>query len=83
MRTIYDVSVITEGDGLYKFNFHLQGALYKMVRNMVGAALDVARGDVELSELRRLLDEGPPRKENKSKPAPAHGLCLETVYYSE
>ena len=83
LRTIYDVRLVDEGDGLYKIDFHLQGALYKMVRNMVGTALSVARGDLELTELKRLLNEAPPRKENKSKPAPAHGLCLETVYYND
>lgn len=67
VRTIYDVRLIDEGAGLYKIDFHLQGALYKMVRNMVGTALNVAKGDVELAELKRLLDEAPPRKENKSK----------------
>jgi tRNA pseudouridine38-40 synthase len=54
--------------------------LHKMVRSIVGAAFDVARGALPEGSLRRILD-GTFRGERTW--APAHGLCLERVSYSD
>jgi tRNA pseudouridine38-40 synthase len=54
--------------------------LHKMVRSIVGAAFDVARGAIPAGSLRRILD-GTFRGERTW--APAHGLCLERVAYSD
>ena len=65
----------------------LKGALYKMVRNMMGTALEVAKEKGRMQEqdlvdlLNRIGDET--RKNNRSKPAPPEGLCLERVYFSD
>ena len=89
VRTVYKVDFINEGHGLYRIDFLLQGALYKMVRNMVGTALDVSRGRLEEDTFLGLLhhnisDEHVDqfvRDDNPCKPAPPEGLTLERVYF--
>lgn len=54
--------------------------LYRMVRRIVGACLQVARGVREVSDLEASLAD--PERKWEGKLAPAHGLCLETVYYA-
>jgi tRNA pseudouridine38-40 synthase len=54
--------------------------LHKMVRSIVGAAFDVARGALPEGSLRRILD-GTFRGERTW--APAQGLCLERVVYAD
>ena len=69
-------------EGNFRIDFLIQGALYKMVRNMVGTAIDVWLGRMSEDQLRELL-AGATRKDNRSKPAPPEGLTLECVYYDE
>jgi tRNA pseudouridine38-40 synthase len=91
-RRVYSATLVDEGEHNYRIDFHLEGALYKQVRNMVGAAIDVCRrgrssGDsspLHLSEerLEWLLRSGQAtRRDNRSKPAPPQGLVLEQVYF--
>ena len=66
----------------------LDGALYKMVRNMVGAALAVAGGTLPPDAIAQALaGEGAyaarRREDLRVKSAPAHGLCLEAVLYDD
>jgi tRNA pseudouridine38-40 synthase len=76
-------------EGNYRIDFLIDGALYKMVRNMVGAAMDVWLGNMERTQLIELLridqsgDDGKSRKDNPCKPAPPEGLTLECVYYDD
>ncbi|KAG7374989.1 pseudouridylate synthase I [Nitzschia inconspicua] len=69
-----------------RIDIRLNGALYKMVRNLVGTALDVCRGRISETYLNDMLHQpqalGLTRRDNPSKPAPPHGLTLERVYYS-
>jgi tRNA pseudouridine38-40 synthase len=71
----------------YRIDIHLDGALYKMVRNIVGTALDVCRNQIEeshlLDMLKRPSEFNYTRKDNPSKPAPPSGLTLEKVYYPD
>ncbi len=99
VRTVYSANWITEDEalGYYRIEFHLQGALYKQVRNMVGTAIDASRGIITEEAFRDLLhgssatmeNDHLPRKQqkrredNKSKPAPPQGLTLEHVYFDE
>jgi len=94
VRTVRSVTLVSEGGGDYRIEVRLKGALYKMVRNMVGVALDVARGRYDPGHVRRLLNvdaegepvsgkKAPTRSENPSKPAPPQGLCLESVEYDQ
>ena len=83
-------------EGNYRIDFLLQGALYKMVRNMVGTAMEVWMGRLSEEQLIELLqnnEEGSKhgeenkkklkRKDNPCKPAPPEGLTLECVYYDD
>lgn len=100
VRTVYSVDLIDESEGRYRIEILLKGALYKMVRNMVGTALDVCKGRVKEDYMLQLLhqskDDGDcagagnneheisfARKDNKCKPAPPEGLCLEKVYFED
>ena len=88
VRTIFESNLVDESDhygreGYYRIDIQLSGALYKMVRNMVGVAVDVSRGRVSEEDFLTLLHSGGElnRKDNRSKPAPPEGLTLEWVYY--
>ena len=75
-------------EGNYRIDFLLKGALYKMVRNMVGTAVEVWLGrmsEEQLIDLLKIDDEDGKisRKDNPCKPAPPEGLTLECVYYDD
>lgn len=83
-RTVYRCRLADEGGGHYRLDVHLEGALQRMVRNMMGGLWAAARGDLDEAELRRAL-EGPlyPTGRSPIRAAPAHGLTLEMVYYDD
>jgi tRNA pseudouridine38-40 synthase len=95
VRTVYSVTLVDEANDNYRIDFMLEGALYKMVRNMVGTAMDVCLGKNNLNEQYFMsllqprdnknsnLEAGKTltRNNNLSKPAPPQGLTLEWVYY--
>jgi tRNA pseudouridine38-40 synthase len=88
IRTVQSVTMIREDndgdddDMYYRIDIYLDGALYKMVRNMVGTAIDVCRGRIsETTFLELLHPVSSSRKDNPCKPAPPQGLTLERVYY--
>ena len=85
VRTVYRVDLVDEGNGNYRVDFLLKGALYKMVRNMMGTALDVSKGRMDKQALIDLLNrkEDDVRKNNRCKPAPPEGLCLERVFFGD
>jgi len=96
---VYRVDLVDEGDGKYRIDFLLKGALYKMVRNMMGTALEVAQGRMAESKMLELLHHAGPeirseddgdgkvlqfvRNDNKCKPAPPQGLTLERVFFDD
>ena len=63
------------------FDIRADGFLYKMVRNIVRAIVKVGEGRYTRDDLRRILE----KKDRKASPgtAPASGLYLERVYYSQ
>jgi tRNA pseudouridine(38-40) synthase len=67
----------------YRVDIELDGALYKMIRNLIAACLAVSRGTLSLETLRYLLHEAPARDSTGLVTAPACGLCLESVKYQE
>lgn len=88
VRTVYKVDFADEGHGLYRIDFLLQGALYKMVRNMMGTALDVSRNRLKKDTFLELLHHNISddvdqfvRDDNPCKPAPPEGLTLERVFF--
>jgi len=71
----------------YRIDVYLDGALYKMVRNIVGTALDVCRYRLDEETFSDLLNRPAEmkytRKNNDCKPAPSTGLTLERVFYPD
>lgn len=79
VRTLFDTSLTQEGQDIL-IHFQGNGFLYKMVRILTGAAMQVAQGRLRLNELDNLLDAN----HIPSSPpfcAPADGLTLEKVVY--
>lgn len=78
IKTIKRLDYIFAGEML-TLQFEGDGFLYKMVRNITGALLKVARGKMDLSMLPQMLMS----KDRKQAPecAPAHGLFLMEVKY--
>lgn len=100
VRRIHKIKLVQEaantahlgGDGdpshdCYRIDIYLDGALYKMVRNIVGTAIDVSRGWLDEESLLDLLERPSElnysRKNNPCKPAPSNGLTLERVFYPD
>lgn len=79
-REVYSAEIVDEGGGNLRIVFHLDGALYRMVRNMVGTMLAVAAGRVGLETVEEIFRSGA-RDNIRIYPAPPHGLTLETVNY--
>lgn len=92
VRTVTKIDLITEGEGKYRLDIYLEGALYKMVRNMVGTVLAVCTGKIDeetfMSFVHQPLDEDTServyaRDDNLAKPAPPQGLTLECVFFDD
>lgn len=81
LREIFDVSITdaTSGDWL-EITFTGEGFLYKMVRFLVGSAVRVAQGKLDLDTLSALL-KGVRGSEKAPYCAPADGLLLVSVRY--
>ncbi|MCP4642068.1 MAG: tRNA pseudouridine(38-40) synthase TruA [bacterium] len=88
VRTIYSLELMPGGivspcdaGNLWRLEFRGNGFLYKMVRNITGTLIDIARGQLPEERLSELLESPGPFRGHT---APAHGLALvEVVYASE
>jgi tRNA pseudouridine38-40 synthase len=87
VRTLYEVRLCRGGavspidaDGLWRLEFHGDGFLYHMVRNMAGTLVEIARGRFPETFLEESLDSPGPFKGHC---APAHGLALVRVFYED
>ena len=78
IRTIYRLDVIPTEHGL-RCEFEGNGFLYKMVRNIVGTLVEVAKGKIPLSQIDHLFKVKDRRQTPKA--APAQGLFLVKVIY--
>ena len=78
-RTVRRAASVDEGEGRYRLDFEVNGALYGMIRNVVGTILSVGCNRLNLDDIHRVFDARDRRKAPKS--APARGLFLEHVYY--
>ena len=81
-RRIFSISLSETEPGYHRVDLHLESALYRMIRNIVGTSLLVAEGKMSYAALQDLLVRHPSRAENKAMSAPPEGLCLEKVYFS-
>jgi len=78
IRTLKRLDLIPESGGT-RLEFEGDGFLYKMVRNITGTLLEIARGKIPLDSLGQILASKDRR--NAGPSAPPHGLCLTKVLY--
>ena len=79
-RLVREITFHDEGGGRLRIDFHVNSALYKMVRNMVGLLLLVGDRRARPEDVPSILATRD-RSKLVCPPAPAHGLTLESVYY--
>lgn len=79
IRTLYRIDMI-ERPGGYVLQFEGDGFLYKMVRNLVGTLLDVAKGKIPLEHIPSIIESRDRRLAGQA--APPHGLFLASVKYN-
>lgn len=79
VRNIFQAEIIRiPAEEIICFKVEGDGFLYKMMRFMAGALVEVGKGDLSLQELKAALQGA----EIHPGPAlPAKGLCLEKVNY--
>jgi tRNA pseudouridine38-40 synthase len=85
IRTLHSVK-LTQDDapGYYRVDFLVRSALYRMLRNVVGAAVEVGLGRASGESVAAALASGEHVGDSQGpRPAPACGLCLETVFYDD
>ncbi|MGI6358974.1 MAG: tRNA pseudouridine(38-40) synthase TruA [Bacillota bacterium] len=79
VRSLHNLQVKALGDHRLQIVAIGNGFLYHMVRIIVGTLLLVGNGKLPPEEMRRILRA---KDRTQAGPtAPAHGLCLEEVYY--
>lgn len=87
VRTLFSVKLLEGGfagpadaKGLWRLEFRGDGFLYKMVRNITGTLIDIARGNLPEGALETRLDSPGPYQ---GYTAPPHGLALVDVEYGK
>jgi len=80
VRTLFRLDIIERGNELV-LEFEGNGFLYKMVRNITGTLLDMARGKIPLSDIEDIF--AAKDRSRAGTTAPAHGLFLVDVRYDE
>ncbi len=89
VKTIYKVAVLSAEGNNYQglmgqtITIHVigDGFLYHMVRNLAGLLVDIGLGRIQLSDVVRLLEEK--NRHGIGKTAPAQGLCLDKIFFSQ
>ncbi len=77
-RELFQVGIATEGDFVY-LDFRGSGFLKNMVRMLVGTLVEVGQGKKPVTDIHRLLQKE--QGVNCGVTSPAHGLCLQDVWY--
>ncbi len=78
VRTISALDIVEEEGGI-RLEFTGNGFLYKMVRNITGTLLDVAKGKLAIEKIPTIFAARDRRL--AAAAAPPHGLCLAKVHY--
>ena len=78
VRKVWNLEVVEVGEEIH-FVAEGNGFLYKMVRSMVGALIDVGQRKLKRDEIFEILKSR--IRTEKVVSAPAKGLCLEQVFY--
>lgn len=81
IRTVHAIDIKVTNESDIRLTFYGNGFLYNMIRIMTAVLVRVGRGQLSPEEARRILD----LKDRLKAPwtAPAHGLCLHKIFYSE
>jgi tRNA pseudouridine38-40 synthase len=79
-KEIWKIDLADRGKGI-DLTVEGSGFLYKMVRSIVGALLDVGVGKLSSPALRQILKSR--KRTEVVVSAPAHGLSLEKVFYGK
>lgn len=79
VREIYDISLTKEGETL-TLSIYGNAFLYNMVRIIAGTLIDIGRGKLDKACILEAFQTGD--RLALGYTAPAHGLCLEKVYYN-
>ena len=80
VRTIYAASVWKEDDMIY-FQITGNGFLYNMVRIIAGTLIEVGKGNLKPSDMKKILEAKD--RAAAGPTAPAHGLTLMEIEYPE
>ncbi|MGE0599087.1 MAG: tRNA pseudouridine(38-40) synthase TruA [Dehalococcoidia bacterium] len=80
VRTVFTAGWSCESSTLL-FDIEADAFLPQMVRRIVGSLIRVGRGTATVEEIVRLLEQAAPG--SMAHVAPAHGLCLQRVWYDE
>lgn len=78
VRTVWDIRILNRARSVDIVVWG-GGFLYKMVRSIAGALLDVGAGKIEPFEIKEMLEAK--KRTERVVSAPAKGLCLEKVFY--
>ena len=78
VRTVWEIKVLRRGQSVDVAVLG-GGFLYKMVRSIAGALLDVGGGKIEPLEIAAMLEAK--KRTEQIVSAPAKGLCLDKVFY--
>lgn len=78
VKTVWEIKILSRARS-FEITVLGGGFLYKMVRSIAGALIDVGCGKIESAELREILTLK--KRTEKIVSASAKGLCLEKVYY--
>jgi tRNA pseudouridine38-40 synthase len=79
VRNLKRLDLVNEEGGV-RLEFEGDGFLYKMVRNIVGTLLEVAKGKLSVSDIEKIFQAKDRRRAGMA--APPQGLFLVEVYYS-
>lgn len=80
IRTIYHAEVTQKGEKI-EIRLTGNGFLYNMVRIIAGTLVEVGHGKIAPEEIPDIIKAQD--RTLAGKTLPAHGLCLEKVYYSK
>lgn len=78
VKTLYKLQITKKGKKI-KLLTEGSGYMYKMVRMLTGALIDLGLGKLQLEDIQTILNEK--KRTNKFATAPAKGLFLEKVFY--
>jgi tRNA pseudouridine38-40 synthase len=79
IRTILDIGMMRDADGMIDISMEADGFLRYMVRNIVGALVDIGRGRCSRKELAGIMAAKDRKKAGLT--APPQGLFLKEVRY--